>query len=77
MQEMEWEGGNNQKSKKHTTTKKDMQSQYTMQLSCDQSLHSHSVVNTVGQFLASGINLQARQKEDLDLVAEQGPCVLS
>lgn len=37
-----------------------------MWLSCEQSLHSHNIVNTVGQVLAPRINTQATQKEDLD-----------
>lgn len=48
-----------------------------MCLSCKKSLHSHNIVNTVDQFSALAINPQARQKEDLGLVAEQDPCFLS
>lgn len=44
---------------------------------CEQSSHSHNVANTVDQLSALGINPQARQKEDLGLVTEQGPCFLS
>lgn len=58
-------------SKKHTRLCKNIYNYSILCVWAVKSLHSHNFVNTVNQYSALGINPQARQKEDLGLVAEQ------
>lgn len=51
--------------------KKDIKSECLMQLSSEQSLHSHNIIITADQFSTLRINPQGQpKKEDLWVVAE-------